>query len=361
MRLRDMGNTLIVVEHDEDTIKVADWIVDIGPGAGEHGGKVVHSGSVKELLANTGVSDRCLPLGPQVDSASGRTAPHRPVPPAHRARRPGEQPAGHRRVLPAGVFTAVTGVSGSSKSTLVNDILYTHLARELNGARTVPGRHTRVDGDDLVDKVVRRPVADRPHPAVQPGDVHRCLRPHPQAVRRDHRGEGPRLPARPLLLQRQGRSLRELRGRRHDQDRDELPPGRLRPVRGLPRRPVQPGDPGGPLQGQVHRRGPEHADRGGHALFEAVPAISRHLKTLNDVGLGYVRLGQSATTLSGGEAQRVKLASELQEAVHRTHGLRPGRADHRSALRGHQQAADGPRRTWSTRATRSSSSSTTST
>ena len=109
----------------------------------------------------------------------------------------------------------------------------------------------------------RRPVADRPHAAVQPGDLHRRLRPHPQAVRLDPRGEDARLPAGPVLVQRQGRPLRGVRRRRHDQDRDELPARRLRPVRGLPRRPLQPRDARGPLQGQDHRRGPRHADRGG--------------------------------------------------------------------------------------------------
>lgn len=154
VRLRDMGNTLIVVEHDEDTIKVADWVVDIGPGAGEHGGKVVHSGPLKELLANaesmTGQylsGKREIPL-PDI---------RRPADPGRRLTVHGARENNLQDIdvsFPLGVLTAVTGVSGSGKSTLVNDILYTHLARELNGARNVPGRHTRVDGDDLVDKVV---------------------------------------------------------------------------------------------------------------------------------------------------------------------------------------------------------------
>ena len=133
----------------------------------------------------------------------------------------------------------------------------------------------------------RRPVADRAHAAVQPGDVHRRLRPHPQAVRVDARGEDARLPAGPVLLQRQGRPLRGVRGRRHDQDRDELPAGRLRPVRGLPRRPLQPRDARGALQGQDHRRGARHADRGGRRLLRRDPG---DLAAHEDAGRGRARL-----------------------------------------------------------------------
>ncbi len=315
VRLRDMGNTLIVVEHDEDTIKAADWVVDIGPGAGEHGGKVVHSGPLKELLANEeSMTGQYLSGKKAIPTPDVR----RPVDPKRQLTVHGARENNLQDIdvsFPLGVFTAVTGVSGSGKSTLVNDILYTHLARELNGARVGPGpphpgRRRRPGRQGRA----RRPVAHRPHPALQPGDVHRRLRPCPQALRGDDGGQGPRLSAGPLLLQRQGRPLRELLRRRHDQDRDELPAGRVCAVRGLPRRALQPGDAGGPLQGQVHRRGAGHADRGGAGLLRggARPSPAT-CKTLNEVGLGYVRLGQSAPTLSGGEAQRVKLASELQK------------------------------------------------
>ena len=154
VRLRDMGNTLIVVEHDEDTIKVADWVVDIGPGAGEHGGKVVHSGSLKELLAND-------------ESMTGQYLSGKKAIPLPDIRRPADPRRSSRCTAPARTTSRTStcpsrwacsrrspASRGSGKSTLVNDILYTHLARELNGARSVPGRHTRVDGDDLVDKVV---------------------------------------------------------------------------------------------------------------------------------------------------------------------------------------------------------------
>ena len=131
--------------------------------------------------------------------------------------------------FPLGAFTAVTGVSGSGKSSLVNDILYEVLANRLNGARKVPGKHTPGHRPRPARQGrARRPGADRPHAALEPGDLHGRLRPHPHAVLRDHRGEGARLPARPLQLQRQGRPLRGVLGRRHDQDRDELPARRLR-------------------------------------------------------------------------------------------------------------------------------------
>src|SRR5690606_9256686 len=151
---RDLGNTLIVVEHDEDTIRTADWIVDIGPGAGEHGGHIVHSGDLDGLLRSEASLTGAYLAGRRSIPVPAR---RRPVDPARQVRVVGAREHNLRGIdvdFPLGVFTAVTGVSGSGKSTLVNSILYTVMANELNGARQVPGRHTRVTGLEQLDKVV---------------------------------------------------------------------------------------------------------------------------------------------------------------------------------------------------------------
>ncbi len=268
VRLRDLGNTLIVVEHDEDTIKAADWVVDIGPGAGEHGGKVVHSGPLKELLANEdSVTGDYLTGKREIPTPEVR----RPADPARQLTVRGARENNLRDVdvsFPLGVLTAITGVSGSGKSTLVNDILYTHLARELNGAKAVPGRHTRVEGDDLVDKVVhvdQSPIGRTPrsNPATYTGVFDHVRKLFAETTEAKVRGY------------QQGRFSFNVKGGRcencaaaaHHQDRDELPAGRVRPLRGLPRCALQPGDPGGALQGQEHRRGPGHAHRAGPGLL----------------------------------------------------------------------------------------------
>ncbi|MEU2433382.1 excinuclease ABC subunit UvrA [Streptomyces sp. NPDC007861] len=314
VRLRDMGNTLIVVEHDEDTIKHADWVVDIGPGAGEHGGKVVHSGPLKQLLGNkesmTGLylsGKRSIPT-PDI---------RRPVDPARRLTVHGARENNLRDIdvsFPLGVFTAVTGVSGSGKSTLVNDILYTHLARELNGAKSVPGRHTRVDGDDLVDKVVhvdQSPIGRTPrsNPATYTGVFDHVRKLFAETMEAKVRGY------------LQGRFSFNVKGGRCENCSGD---GTIKiEMNFLPDVYV----PCEVCHGarynretlEVHYKGKSIAEvldmpiEEALGFFEAVPTIARHLKTLTEVGLGYVRLGQPAPTLSGGEAQRVKLASELQK------------------------------------------------
>ncbi|MET7335472.1 excinuclease ABC subunit UvrA [Nonomuraea sp. NPDC005650] len=313
IRLRDMGNTLIVVEHDEDTIAAADWVVDIGPGAGEHGGQVVVSGTVQDLLS----SEESL-TGQYL---SGRRSIAIPAKRRKRDRKRQITVKGAREHnlkgvdidFPLGVFTAVTGVSGSGKSTLVNDILYNALAKELNGARTVPGRHSRINGMDHVDKVVhvdQSPIGRTPrsNPATYTGVFDHVRKLFAATAEAKVRGYQP------------GRFSFNVKGGRCEACAGD---GTIKiEMNFLPDVYV----PCEVCHGarynretlEVHYKGKTISEvldmpiEEALGFFEAIPAIKRHLQTLNDVGLGYVRLGQPATTLSGGEAQRVKLASELQ-------------------------------------------------
>ena len=309
--LRDLGNTVIVVEHDEDTIRAADYIVDVGPGAGVHGGEIVAAGSVKDICrAKRSVTG---------DYLSGRKRIAVP-----QTRRPGN---GHcLRVnkarennlrgitveFPLGTFTCVTGISGSGKSSLVNEILYKTLAGELNGARSRPGKSDGVDGLEYVDKVIgidQQPIGRTPrsNPATYTGVFNDIRAVFAQTQDAKMRGYGP------------GRFSFNVKG------------GRCEACEG-----------NGILQIEMHFlpdvyvpcevcKGARYnretlevkykektiADVLNMTVEEAVvffanqPKIARKLQTLVDVGLGYVTLGQSATTLSGGEAQRVKLANEL--------------------------------------------------
>ncbi|SIS23862.1 excinuclease ABC subunit UvrA [Williamsia sterculiae] len=313
-RLRDLGNTLIVVEHDEDTIRSADWVVDIGPRAGEHGGKVVHSGSYKGLLAN-----RESLTGAYLSGRETLETPaiRRPIDKKRRLTVVGAREHNLRGIdvaFPLGVLTAVTGVSGSGKSTLVNDILATVLANKLNGARQVPGRHTRVNGLDNLDKLVQvdqSPIGRTPrsNPATYTGVFDKIRTLFAATTEAKVRGYQP------------GRFSFNVKGGRCEACTGE---GTIKiEMNFLPDVYV----PCEVCHGarynretlEVHYKGKtisevldmpieEAAD-----FFEPVTSIHRYLKTLNDVGLGYVRLGQPAPTLSGGEAQRVKLASELQK------------------------------------------------
>ncbi|HQA24365.1 MAG TPA: excinuclease ABC subunit UvrA, partial [Rhodoglobus sp.] len=312
--LRDLGNTLIVVEHDEETIHAADWIVDIGPGAGVGGGRVIHSGPYDALLVE--------PESLTGDYLSGRRSIPTPAKRRKIDRKRMLQVVGARENnlqnvtvdFPLGVLTAVTGVSGSGKSSLVNDILYEVLASKLNGARRVPGKHTRVTGLDNLDKVIhvdQNPIGRTPrsNPATYTGVFDRIRTLFSETTEAKVRGY---LPGRFSFNVKGGRceacsgdgtikiemnflpdvyvDCEVCDGKRYN--RDTL---------------------------SVHYKGKNIAEvlempiAEAADFFEPIQAIHRYMKTLVEVGLGYVRLGQSATTLSGGEAQRVKLATELQK------------------------------------------------
>lgn len=313
-RLRDLGNTLIVVEHDEDTIQEADWVVDIGPGAGEHGGMVVHSGSYKELLDNTESLTG--------DYLSGRKRIEIPKKRRKYDKKRELKVVGAKEnnllnvdaAFPLGLFTAVTGVSGSGKSTLVNEILYKVLANKLNGAKQVAGRHKSIQGLEHLDKVVhvdQSPIGRTPrsNPATYTGVFDNIRKLFADTTEAKVRGYLP------------GRFSFNVKGGRCEACSGD---GTLKiEMNFLPDVYV----PCEVCHGarynretlEVHYKGKTIADvlnmpiEEGAEFFAAFSPIARHLSTLVDVGLGYVRLGQPATTLSGGEAQRVKLAAELQK------------------------------------------------
>jgi len=314
VRLRDLGNTLIVVEHDEETIRTADWVVDIGPGAGEHGGRIVHSGLLKDLLRNNeSITGAYLAGRKKIPLPSKRRLPLKGRElTVHGAR---EHNLRNLTVsFPLSQFIAVTGVSGSGKSTLVNDILYSVLANQVNGARLVPGRHTKVTGLDQVDKVVgvdQSPIGRTPrsNPATYTGVFDHMRRLFAETTEAKVRGYGP------------GRFSFNVKGGRCEECAGD---GTKRiEMNFLPDVYVPCEECKGARYNrdtlEVHFKGRTIAEvldmpiEEAEGFFEAIPAIHRHLKTLVDVGLGYVRLGQPAPTLSGGEAQRVKLASELQK------------------------------------------------
>ena len=313
-KLCDMGNTLIVVEHDEDTMREADWIVDVGPGAGEHGGEIVHSGSFEELLKNTkSITGDYMAGRRRIEVPASR----RPVDKKRQLTVRGARENNLKNVtvsFPLGVFTAVTGVSGSGKSTLVNDILYTSLANKLNGAKQVPGRHKSIDGLEHLDKVIhvdQSPIGRTPrsNPATYTGVFDHIRKLFAETSEAKMRGYTP------------GRFSFNVKGGRCE---DCSGDGTLKiEMNFLPDVYVPCETCHGKRYNretlEVHYKGKTIADvlempvEEAAEFFAAFTPIARHLNTLVDVGLGYIRLGQPATTLSGGEAQRVKLATELQK------------------------------------------------
>ena len=310
-RLRDLGNTLIVVEHDEDTMRAADWIVDIGPGAGVHGGKVICSGPLEEVCACeesiTGQylsGRRCIPVPAKRRKGSGRLLTVR-----------GAAENNLKNIdvsFRLGAFNCVTGVSGSGKSSLVNEILYKHLAAELNGARCRAGVHRAIEGLDALDKVIdinQAPIGRTPrsNPATYTGvfnDIRELFASTADAKMRGFsagrfsfnikggrceacQGDG--------IIKIEMHFLPDIyvpcevcKGRRYNRETLEVK-----------------------YKGKSIYDVLEMTVEDALSFFSSVPKIARKLQTLYDVGLGYIKVGQPATTLSGGEAQRVKLASEL--------------------------------------------------
>ncbi|MDD4509730.1 MAG: excinuclease ABC subunit UvrA, partial [Oscillospiraceae bacterium] len=312
-RLRDLGNTLLVVEHDEDTMRAADYILDIGPGAGIHGGEVVAAGTAEEIMKNPA----------SITGAYLSGAKKIPVP---TQRRPGN---GHQLVvrgasennlrhidvsIPLGTMTCITGVSGSGKSSLVNEIIYKKLAADLNHAKTRAGKHDAIEGEEFLDKIInidQSPIGRTPrsNPATYTGlfgDIRDLFASTPDAKSRGYgpgrfsfnvRGGRCEACAGDGLLKIEMHFLPDIyvpcevcKGKRYNRETLEVR-----------------------YKGKnIHEVLKMTVDEG-LEFFSSLPKLHRKLETLRDVGLGYIKLGQPSTTLSGGEAQRVKLATELSK------------------------------------------------
>ena len=331
-RLRDLGNTVIVVEHDEDAIRLADYVLDIGPGAGMHGGHIVAQGTPAEIMNNpNSLTGKYLTGELSVAIPERKPPNHRRTIKVVNAR--GNNLKNVSAEIPLGLFTCVTGVSGGGKSTLLIDTLYKAIARKLNNASEGAAPHDRIEGLEHIDKIIdidQSPIGRTPrsNPATYTGaftPIREWFAGLPEAKARGYE------PGRFSFNVKGGRceacqgdgvikiemhflpdvyvTCDACKGKRYNRETLEV----------LFK--------GKSIADVLDMTVEEAAE-----FFKAVPRVRETFKTLHRVGLDYIHVGQQATTLSGGEAQRVKLAKELSKRAHRPHALHPGRADHRACI-----------------------------